>query len=108
MAGTKTLIMSIKDRLMVPSFFPQKSNILNQMLCQEIGELIKIGPQEREEIGMKVDGVNIIWDEGMDVPKPFEFTESQISFLKDQITRLDQENQISQEHLNIIKKIKAL
>jgi len=96
----------LKNRINITVLLPQSGNILEQMTCRDIVKKVEISAEERKEVDLKQVGDRIAWDVEKDKGKEVEFTATEITFLKDQVTRLDKESKVTSELLDICLIIK--
>lgn len=105
----KRITLSVKDRLLLPDFFPERSNLVNQMIAQDIIQRIKIDQKERERIGLKsVPPSGLTWDDAKAKDADFTLTGVEIQFLKSQVQRLDGENALTMDMAKLAQKIKEI
>jgi hypothetical protein len=97
--------LSIKDRLSFSSLYPRESNLITQLLVKSINEKIVLTQEETKEINLKIEGEQLKWDNEKTKDKEVEFNEAELNFLKQQITKLDGENKITQGILETCLKI---
>jgi len=101
--------LTVKDRLTFQQLFPKQSNLINQTLVRDIDEKVSLTQEEQKLIGLKAgEGGVVRWSNEADrnVSKNVKFTGAEINFLKAQIDRLDKEEKISQDILNLCLKIR--
>jgi hypothetical protein len=101
------LTLSVKDRLVVGSLFPQKSNIINQVIARDIAKKLTIDDAEAKKVGLESfpDG-RFKWNPAKVYSKEYEFTEAEMTFLKDQVSRLDKAMEITVDTLDLCQAIK--
>jgi hypothetical protein len=106
-APAKKLTLSVKDRLVIGSLFPQKSNIINQVIARDIAKKLTIDDAEAKKIGLQSfpDG-RYKWDPAKIESKEYEFTEAELTFLKDQVSRLDKAMEVTVDTLDLCQAIK--
>lgn len=104
----KTLVLSVKDRLMFGELFPEKGNIVTQLQVRDISERIKIDTAEREELELRVseNGRGLSWNQEKAIDRTFMFSEAEMAFLKGRIDTMDREGNITQDSLSLVQKIK--
>lgn len=109
MAESNTLTLTIKERLMVAYLFPEKGSLMSQILAKDISEKVRIGQEERDEIEFNDDEQGRLrWDAGKAKEKPIELTGAEVSFLQRQVTRLDKDQQVTAEMVDLALKIQKL
>ena len=104
----RKIVLSVKDRLLFGDFFPERSNLVNQMIVDDISSKIKIDREERERIGLKPGGQGVVWDEKKAEDVAVVFTGVEVDFLKQQVARIDKAEAFTADTARIAKKIKDL
>lgn len=97
------MTLSIKDRLVFSHLYPREGNLIAQTLVKDIIEKVKITQKEMKEVNFReVEGNSgvYMWDANIE-PNEYEFTVEEGKFLKDQVSRLDKENKITQECIDL-------
>lgn len=102
------LKLSILERLSFQKLYPQQSNLINQILIKDLIDKLKINQEEMEKINMKSEGSHVQWDNAHAQDKEINFTDAEINLLKSQIDKLDREQKISQDIVNLCIKIKDM
>jgi len=111
---SRKLSLGIKDRLMIPAFFPDKSNFVDQIMKEDIGLKIRITQEDVEAVGLhytepdKEGRQSMVWSRDKEVEKEIEFTQAELTFLKKQVDRLDKAESLSDDMMNMAKAIKKL
>jgi len=99
--------LTLKERLSLPRLYPRKGSLLAQLTVREINEKIKVGKDEVKEVGLKSDQRgSLTWDKKKAKDIEIDFTEVEINLLKDQVKRLDREEAITPDMLDLVLKIK--
>lgn len=100
--------LKIRDRILFEQLFPQQGNLIEQIMVREIAKKIRLSPAEIEKVELRdvLDKDNnptgnVVWNLEKDTGKEVVFSESEIEFLKKQIRRLDETNQINQQILDL-------
>lgn len=114
MADEKTLVLGLKDRIIVPSLFPERSNLVDQVLAEDIGKKLRITQEEMEAVKFRATPSDeeghsqYVWDGSVNSDKNVGFTKAEIEFLIKQIDRFDKGEQITPEMLPLIRAIQGL
>ncbi len=105
---TKSLKLSVKDRLNLKGLFPPQNDILGQIMARDIDEKVQITQAEIEKIDLKQrpEG-GLQWDKEKAKDKTIEFTGAELEFLRTQITRLDAAKQVTSDLLELCLKIRG-
>jgi hypothetical protein len=106
----KTLVMTVKDRLLISEFFPERGNLITKVIEKDISEKLTIGQEEAKLIGLiaKPGGGGVTWTQDNSKDKEYSFTEAEISYLKDQVERIDKAGQFNADTASVAQKIKSL
>lgn len=85
--------LSIKDRLYLPSFLPQKGNFTQFNLKKEILRKITITDEERETIRLRENDENkrIEWDAEKETPLQVIFSEDEMKYLQQACEKISDE-----------------
>jgi hypothetical protein len=111
---SRKLKLGIKDRLIIPSFFPEKSNFVDQIMKEDIALKIRIAQEDVEAVGLhytepdKEGRQSMVWSREKEVDKEIEFTQAELSFLKKQVDRLDKMESLTDDMMNMAKAIKKM
>lgn len=102
------LDLTIKERLVMLTIFPQKSDKMTLLICEDIERKVDFTDEERNKYGIKPLPSGWTWNEKYnETVFPIELSESELTVLKEQSKRLDREKQITKDMLSLIKKIDA-
>ncbi len=107
----KRLSLSILDRILMSSLFPEKGNYMTNLLADDIGKKVRISQPEGKAINLRTqpDGVGHIktlWESKKAKDKSFEFSSTEIAFLKSRIDFMDKTEALFQDIMPLAKKIK--
>lgn len=85
--------LTIKDRLYLPTFLPQKGNFRQFNLKKEVLRKISISEDERKEIELHENEENkrIEWDVEKETPLHVEFTEEELKYLQEACEKISDE-----------------
>lgn len=98
--------LTISDRLNLGMLYPQKSNIVDQILVKDIQDKIEITQEESKTIGLKIISKSYTWKKESDLEKEFKFSKTEINFLQDRVKDLDAKKEITQQVIDLCLKIK--
>ena len=93
--------LSIKNRINFGILYPEKGDILTQLLVKSIAEKVVLTIEEIKKIGLKQEGTLLQWDQRKDKDKEVEFTEAEINLLKERVKELDEKKEINQQVLEL-------
>ena len=96
--------LSVKERLAVPQILPEESNLYTQMIARNVRNKAEFSPEETAEIGLQAVGGSLSWSN--DKSEDVSFTEEELQLLKDQVEKLDKENKITNDLLDLCLKVK--
>jgi hypothetical protein len=85
--------LTIKDRLYLPTFLPQKGNFKQFNLKKEVLHRISISEDERKEINLheNEESKRIEWDVEKETPLHVEFTEEELKYLQEACEKISDE-----------------
>ncbi len=98
--------LSILERLGFSALMPKQGNIITQVMCRDIEGKVRFTQAEIKKSGMKpTDKGGIRWDtKAKDVG--IVFTNAEITLLREQVDKLDQDNKITPDNLSLCLKIR--
>jgi hypothetical protein len=100
---------SVKERLGIKLIAPANGSLKEQQLVRNIFEKIEFDILERSIISLvKQSNGDITWDVDKEKPKEVNFTQEEITLLKNQVELLDEKKLISQDTLDACLKIKSV
>jgi len=100
------LKLSTKDRVVLNGLFPERNDILGQMVARDIANKTSLCQAEVEKIGLKKRNEGgFEWKIEKAKDKIIEFTSAEMQFLNAQVTRLDNAKQITSDLLELCLKI---
>jgi hypothetical protein len=108
----KRLYLSVLDRLLMSSLFPEKGNYMTNLLVEDIGVRVRISQDEGKKINLRTSppdskgSVQTLWDGKKTNDKSFEFSSAEIAFLKSRVEFLDRTEAITRDIMPLVKKIK--
>jgi len=100
--------LTIKDRLLFSTLYPQQSDILTQMLVRDISDKVKIEKEELDEIEFKPNknGQGFSWNKEKAIEVEMEFTKTELEWLQSRVQELDKKKTITQDLLDLCLKIR--
>lgn len=111
---SKKLSLGIRDRLTIPSLFPERSNFIDKTYAEDIGAKIRVSQDEIAALNLKYtepdsEGKQMLtWSRDADKDIEVEFTEAEIAFLLKQLDKLDKAEDLTNELYPLMKELKAL
>ena len=102
------LKLEFKERFTLKNLFPKTGNIIGQILVRDIGNKVDLTQDELTEYDVKIDKTLITWNIIKAKAKKIELTEAELTFLKDQVDRIDKAEEITPEILSLCLKIKDI
>ena len=102
--------LEVKDRLVIPEFFPERGSLIIKTLERDIANKCMFSQAEMAQYGIiqKAESGQVVWDPAKAKPKTVGFTEAEIRFLKDQVDRMDREQAFTAQTAETALKIKKL
>jgi len=98
--------LTLKERILVPRLYPLRESLFAQLLVRHINEKIQIEDKEAKKVGLKFEQGIFTWNLKKTIVKDFEFTDSEINFLKEQVKRVDKEKSITPDMVDLCVKIR--
>lgn len=99
------MILTIKDRLLLRSVLPEQGNLISMILAKSIAKKLDFTPKEITDFCIKQEGEKITWDSSKCVDIEVSFEESEINLLRDQFKKLDSEEKISIDMVDLYEKV---
>jgi len=96
--------LSVVDRIIISALYPKESDLVTQVLVQDIIKKVAFTQEEFTAMGFKIDGQTYSWDQSKAIEKDVDLTDTEHNFLKTQINVLDREKKVSQQMLPLINK----
>lgn len=102
------LKLSIKDRLSLKELFPRQSDIISLTLVRDIIDKTQLSQVEIKKIGLKLaeDGRTITWNDKVAIEKNIGFTGAEITYMRSQVDRLDNEKKVTADLLSLCLRIR--
>ena len=98
--------LTFKERLVFNALYPQKGNLSEQILVQDISKKVQFTQEEMQNANYKVEGRLASWDETKVKETEISFTGAELNFLKTRVDELDKNKEITQDILSLCQKIK--
>lgn len=99
--------ITIKDKLFIGEFIPKNGNELTMMLAKDLIDKVKLNDKDIKDGNVKSNGNGITWNKDY-IPEPIELTEPEISLLKQGREKLNKEEKINLDNLELSIKISRL
>ena len=100
--------LTVRERLLMAMFFPKKGSMRELRISKDIGRKVALGDEEQKEIEFVVAEKSIKWNAAKAKEIEIELNDDEREFLKRQITRLDEEEEYTQDLLELADRIKEL
>ena len=101
----KGIPFAIKDRLIISLLYPKESDLITQILVKDLRAKLDFTQKEITDLGFKVTKEGYQWNQKGEKVTYIEFTDKEIKLLQDGVKTLDEEKKISQDNLDLCKKI---
>ena len=103
--------LTIVERLMMGQLFPQKGNLMTQILMEDIMKKVNPTQSELTQIEFKVQQMpngetTYVWNQNKAIDLEVEFTKAEIEFLQTRVNELDKQAEITSQILSLCKKIR--
>jgi hypothetical protein len=107
--GITVFSATVRDRLIVPEFFPERANLLSKIIEQDIAQKVRFSQEEITEFEIKQNPNGAVsWNPEKAKEKEIGLTKSEVQFLKEQVARIDAEKAFTSATVETAQKIKAL
>jgi hypothetical protein len=105
--------LTIAERLMMGQLFPQKGNLMTQILMEDITKKVTPTQSELTQIEFKVHTLpngetTYVWNPDKAIDMEVEFTKAEIEFLQIRVNELDKHAEITAQMLSLCKKIREI
>ena len=92
MAMIYKMTLFIYDRINIPQILPQKSNLVEAVLCAEIKKKVGLTSQDIEKNNIVVTNEQITWNDKVDEGLEVEFTKGEIELIQKSFIKLSDDN----------------
>lgn len=99
--------LSIKERIVFPTLFPNKSDLITLRLVKDFAKKIELSQDEIKKIGLTVVDGNYGWNNGVKLEIDVKFTELELKMFKDKIKEMDESKTVPLDIIDLIEKILA-
>jgi hypothetical protein len=101
--------LSVSDRVVFPSLYPETSDKITMMVISEIDEKVAFTPEERTAlklryVGPEEGGPGFVWDDKKEFEKEVNFSESELSVIRSAIETLNTQKKVRLNQIKTIKK----
>ena len=101
----KKMKLDVGERLNMTQLLPQQGNLIEMRLGKDLTGKVEFSQEEMEKVGLVQKEQSLTWDSKEEFE--IEFTETELNFLNDQVTKLDAENKITRQQLALCEKIRS-
>ena len=109
---TTIIKLNALDRLLCRDLLPKQSSIIEQMLARDIQEKIKMTTKDRANMTMSPnkdgEGIDYVIKNINKTEREISFTKPELQLLQTQVSKLDEQKNISLEMLDICLKIRSV
>lgn len=99
--------LTVLSRLMLGKIFPQTEGILQQSMIRDISKKIEFSQEEIKKLDLKIKEGMIKWNPNKEFTVDVDFSETELSFLRDCVDKMDREKTITQNMLEVCLLIKS-
>lgn len=103
--ASAVLKLDVRERLQIGNLMPERGNYFEMIVGKHVQKKFELSSKEVEAIELKNTQTGITWNPDKEMPKDIELTGTEIDFLKTQINRLSEENQLPFNMLGLCEKI---
>lgn len=104
----KTIDLTVRERLLMGTFFPAKGSLRDQRIVRDITRKVGLTQEEKDEIAFVQDKEQIRWNSEKAKVLAVEMNDDEREFFKRQISRLDEEEGFTQDLLALAERLKEL
>jgi hypothetical protein len=102
--------LTIKERFALNLVLPERASLIKKLMANNILEKVRFTSEEIELFQMKDLSINdnkqiITWDTTIQSEVDFEFTTSELVFMRDSAKIVDEQEQVNNENLSLIEKL---
>jgi hypothetical protein len=97
--------LSIHDRLILGSLFPEEGGLLQQILVRDLMKRVILTQEEAESIKLREEDGATKWEDTPVIVIDVKFSDTELSFLQSQVKRFDSEGKVNQENLSLCERI---
>ena len=101
------MILTIKDRIVMPELFPERGGMLEMILVKSIADKVALTSKEITDFSIVQEGDSIKWNQSKDTGVEIEFEKSEIELLKKQVQEMDDNKNITMRTFDLCMKIKG-
>lgn len=102
------MILTIKDRVIIPELLPEQGSMLEMIIVNSINKKVMFTPREITEFELTQEGESLKWNTEKNTDVEVFFEESEINLLKERYKKLDEEKRISRRTFDLCMKISNL
>jgi hypothetical protein len=99
------LNLKMKDRLVLATLLPEKSDYLTLLDVQKAREVLNPTDEERKELQMKPIENGLTWKDDKDSPKEIEVNDVAVNEVIRALKKLDEEKGLEDKHLILYKNL---
>ena len=101
------MILTIKDRIVMPELFPERGGMLEMILVKSIADKVALTSKEITDFSIVQEGDSIKWNQSKDTGVEIDFEKSEIELLKKQVQEMDDNKNITMRTFDLCMKIKG-
>ncbi|MBD9177593.1 MAG: hypothetical protein EGP82_00170 [Odoribacter splanchnicus] len=101
------MILTIKDRIVMPELFPERGGMLEMIIVKSIADKVALTSKEITDFSIVQEGDSIKWNQSKDTGVEIEFEKSEIELLKKQVQEMDDNKNITMRTFDLCMKIKG-
>ena len=97
--------LSIRDRFAFGQLFPDRGNLVEQIMARDLARKIEVTAEETAAINLRVNGDLTVWDDDKAKDVDVDFSDAEMQFLSQQVERMNRESLINRDNLSLCEKI---
>jgi hypothetical protein len=100
--------LTVKDRLYIEEFFPEKSNKMTAFVLSAIAEKVRLSPEEQKDLNFRMlPNGSVSWNDKKEKILKVEFTDVELSTIRECIEKNDKAERLNYNQSATIKKFMA-
>ena len=100
--------LSIKERLLIGDLYPKEGNIMEQTMVRDMAGKTAITQEEMDQVNFRASDNGFVWDSDKAEDVEVEFTDAELDVLRGSVDKLDREKKVTQDNLDLCRKIKGI
>jgi len=104
----KGIKLSVLDRMLLPAILPKKGGLVTMMTTRHLLKEIDFSAEEVKNLGLRENGEEVIWDPKKETILEVEITPAMEDLIKQALSQVDKDQNVSLDMVPLLEKIEAL